>query len=112
VTAQDQDHVQADPLMVARSWAASAIGIAMHYERRHREDPRMAGIESAIDGAGKAQFEACQNAAYLALVSIASDIRALTDHIARGASAAAFAERYQTDEATWAQAQQDQQEEQ
>lgn len=71
----DQQHDQATPLEMAQLWARRTFDIAAHYARRDEQDPGMGQIEAHIHGAGKQQFEAAQMAAFMAVVSIAEDLR-------------------------------------
>lgn len=72
------DHTH-DPLDLALDWAERVVQIAAYWQRREHDDPGMGKIEAEIHGAGRQQFQAAQSAAYMALVSIAVDVRRAVD---------------------------------
>lgn len=74
----------ADPLEVARLRVASAERIAERYAAMEQAEPGIGSIRAHVDGAGRQQFDLEQRAGYMALVSIAGDLRRLADAILAG----------------------------
>lgn len=81
----------ASPLELAQTWARRVLAIATHYEERERADPGFGRIEAHIHQAGRAQFEAAQMAAFMAVVSIADDLHAIRELLGAQASSSANA---------------------
>lgn len=71
----DHPVTAATPLEMAQLWARRVFDIADHYARRDDIDPGMGQVEAHVHGAGRQQFEAAQMAAFMAVVSIAEDLR-------------------------------------
>jgi hypothetical protein len=69
---------------MAQDWSRRVYAIADHYARRDLEEPGFGSLEAQIHGAGKQQFEAAQMASYMALVSLAVDVRKIAETLAAG----------------------------
>jgi hypothetical protein len=79
VTAEPEAGPGVDPLVMARDWAGRVHEIAVYFQNRGD----MGRIEAVTQGAGKQQFEAAQMASFMALVSIAESLAAITEVLVR-----------------------------
>lgn len=79
MTAAPDQLRDADPLLVARNWIRRAHAIAEEVAEHERREPGFGTLHAEITGAGPRQFDATQRAAYIALVSIAGDVRRIAD---------------------------------